>query len=244
MITVDNIVVSVKSSTLLCNVSCLLKKGRSTSFIGSSGAGKTTLLKALAGLMPIDKGHIHIDGTELASLTPRQRSETVGYVFQEFNLFPHQTVLENCTDPLLVYGLPLLQAKKRALSVLHDLGMNDHINQYPSELSGGQQQRTAIARALCLKPSVLLLDEPTASLDPFNTNRLITILQKLVHNGLTIALSSQDINFINKIFDRVYYLENGTIVEFCDTMQSIKQAPAISRFIHCGTISNEYTQSQ
>jgi ABC-type polar amino acid transport system ATPase subunit len=94
--------------------------------------------------------------------------------------------------------------------------MQDYVNKYPSELSGGQQQRVAIARALCLQPHVLLLDEPTASLDPLNTNILINILKKLATQGLTIAVSSQDMHFVRMLFDRVYYIESGQIVDVCD----------------------------
>ncbi|MFA6066368.1 MAG: ATP-binding cassette domain-containing protein [Candidatus Babeliaceae bacterium] len=240
MVIVNNLTVQVKKNTLLNNVSCTLVPGRITSFIGKSGAGKTTLLKSLVGLMPITQGQIIINDKQLSGLTHRQRSEEIGYVFQDFNLFPHMTVIENCIDPLLVHDMPLhqivhgtyyFQARQQALFILQRLEMQDFVDKYPSELSGGQQQRVAIARALCLNPRILLLDEPTASLDPFNTDILVAILLSLAKNGLTIGLSSQDMGFVRKVFDRVYYLESGRIIEFCDGLDQLPQHPAIQAFV-------------
>jgi ABC-type polar amino acid transport system ATPase subunit len=232
MITVDAIKVTIQGKSLLRAVSCTLNAGRITSFIGPSGAGKTTLLKTLAGLLPISAGRILIDGRTLKDLSPAERAHTIGYVFQEFNLFPHQTALENCMNPLLVYGLSNSQAGERARGVLQELGMDEWCRKYPRELSGGQQQRVAIARALCLQPSALLLDEPTASLDPFNTNILVTILKQFVQRGLIVGVSSQDTYFINAIFDTVYYLETGTIIEYCESAQMLGTTTAIRKFMH------------
>jgi ABC-type polar amino acid transport system ATPase subunit len=202
MVTVKNLIIQIKDQTIVDDISATLTPGHITSFIGKSGAGKTTLLKSIAGLMPITRGTIVIDNQKLLILTSRQRAEKVGYVFQDFNLFPHLTVRENCIDPLLMHGKPYAQAEQRALSVLLKLNMDGYAEKYPYELSGGQQQRVAIARALCLQPMVLLLDEPTASLDPLNTDILVTILKSLAAQGLTIGLSSQDMNFVRKVFDR------------------------------------------
>lgn len=109
--------------------------------------------------------------------------------------------------------------------------MKSYLNKYPSELSGGQQQRVAIARSLCLKPQVLFLDEPTASLDPANTDILVTLLKSLANDGLTIGISSQDMNFVNKVMDRAYYIENKKIIEFCDSKQNLDNCPTLKRFI-------------
>jgi polar amino acid transport system ATP-binding protein len=231
MVLVKDLVVCVKNQTLLDAVSCTLLPGHITSFIGRSGAGKTTLLKSLVGLMPIEKGDITIDNQQLDRLTYRQKSESIGYVFQDFNLFPHLTVLHNCIDPLIVHGNSYDDAKQKALNALQDLEMDSYAQRYPSQLSGGQQQRVAIARALCLKPRVILLDEPTASLDPANTDILISLLKKLSASGLTVGFSSQDMSFVRKIFDRIYYLESGTIIEFCDDVQQLDQCPNIKKWI-------------
>lgn len=232
MITVNTLSVRVQEQTLIKAVSCTLLPGRITLFIGKSGAGKTTLLKSLAGLIKPIHGSIIIKGRESTSLSPRQKSQEIGYVSQEFNLFPHLSVLQNCIDPLLVHGMPHDQATTKAINMLQQLDMEKFAHKYPYQLSGGQKQRVAIARALVLNPCILLLDEPTASLDPTNTNLLVTILQQLAKQGLTIALSSQDIHFIHKIADRIYYMHNGEIIEYCENKEAISLCPLITAFIH------------
>lgn len=132
---------------------------------------------------------------------------------------------------LLVHAMNYNKAKQTATEELKKLGMKSYLNKYPSELSGGQQQRGAIARSLCLKPQVLLLDEPTASLDPANTDILVTLLKSLANDGLTIGISSQDMNFVNKVMDRAYYIENKKIIEFCDSKQNLDNCPTLKRFI-------------
>lgn len=230
MIIVNNLKICLQDAIVLEDISCCLQPGRITSFIGKSGAGKTTLLKSLAGLLPITSGQIRNNDKQLALLTCYQRAEEIGYVFQDFNLFPHMTVLENCVDPLLVHGMSLKNALQQAHIVLKNLAMQDFAHKYPSELSGGQKQRVAIARALGLRPRVLLLDEPTASLDPFNTELLITILQALAKDGLTIGVSSQDMSFVRKVFDHVYYLESGKIVELCENISALDQCLSMKNF--------------
>lgn len=231
MINVKNLTVAFKNQTLLQNVSCSLTEGRITSFIGKSGAGKTTLLKTLSGLISPTEGEIMINNKKLSTLSARQRAEEVGYVFQDFNLFPQLTVLQNCIDPLLVHGKTYEQARQRALNCLQDLDMADFVDRYPNQLSGGQQQRVAIARALCLQPRVMLFDEPTASLDPANTTILISLLKKLAANGLTIGFSSQDMCFVRGMVDRIYYLEAGMIVECCESIEQIEQCTKIKDWV-------------
>jgi len=222
----------IKEQLLLDAISCTLLPGRITTFIGKSGAGKTTLLKSLAGLVETTDGTILLNGKQIKQLTPAQRANEIGYVFQDFNLFPHLTVLQNCMNPLLVRGIDKDTAERQTCDVLQELGMRNFINKYPAQLSGGQQQRVAIARALCLQPQALLLDEPTASLDPINTDNLVAIVQKLASTGLTIGVSTQDMQFMNKIFDRTYYIENGKITEFCDTKENIDTCPNIKKFMN------------
>lgn len=231
MVIVSNLLVKLDEHLILKNISCSLVPGRITTFIGKSGAGKTTLLKSLVGLVSGVEGSISVNDQQMALLSSKQRSEEIGYVFQEFNLFSHLTVLGNCTDPLLVHGMDYISAEKRAREVLESLDMKSFADKYPSELSGGQQQRVAVARALCLKPRILLLDEPTASLDPHNTDVLVDILKKLAAQGLVIGLSSQDMSFVRKVFDRVYYMQLGEIVESCDGITMIQECPLISAFM-------------
>lgn len=218
MVVVKNLVVKLNQQEILKSVSCELLKGRITTFVGRSGAGKTTLLKAITGLAPIISGEIIKFGR-------------VGYVFQDFNLFPHFTVLQNCIDPLIVHGVNPIDAQVRAQDILNQLEMSAFLGQYPAQLSGGQKQRVAIARALCLQPQILLLDEPTASLDPVNTDILVNILKKLAAQGLTVGLSSQDMSFVCKIFDQVYFMQSGEILESCDGFDQIKNCPLINQFI-------------
>jgi polar amino acid transport system ATP-binding protein len=231
MVIIKDLTVRLHNQTVLDTVSCKLLPGKITTFIGKSGAGKTTLLKTLVGLLTIERGSITINNKDSTMLTSPERSQQIGYVFQNFNLFPHLSVLENCISPLIVHGMEYDLAKKRALEMLKQLDMNTYGDKHPSELSGGQQQRVAIARALCLHPQIILLDEPTASLDPFNTDILVTLLQVLAKQGLTIALSSQDTSFVRKIFDRVYYVSAGTITELCEDINQVEKYPHIQKWL-------------
>lgn len=231
MVEIKNLTTQYDGQIILNVASCSFRSGFVAVLIGESGAGKTTLLKTLIGLMPIQEGQITINEKQLKSLSPKKRSELIGYVFQNFNLFNNLTVLGNCIDPLLVHGFSREQAKERALAQLAQLGMVDFINRYPCELSGGQQQRVAIARSLCLNPRVLLLDEPTASLDPKNSDILVDVLKQLASQGLAIILSSQDMQFVRKIFDEIYYIQQGNIAEFCNNIEDLSNAPMIKRFM-------------
>jgi polar amino acid transport system ATP-binding protein len=234
MIIVKDLSIKIKERVLLNSIFCQLLRGKITAFIGKSGAGKTTLLKSIIGLNRAPGDTIFVDDCDLKELSLQQKSESIGFVFQNFNLFSHLSVFENCLDPLLVHQniikINLFEAKLRVQLVLEELEISDLADKYPNQLSGGQQQRVAIARALVLSPKVLLLDEPTASLDPFNINILIEILKKLVSNGLTIAVSSQDMNFVKKVFDRIYFLQAGEIIEFCDEKNELKDCPLIQSF--------------
>jgi len=202
------------SAPVLKEISFELSPGRITAFVGKSGAGKTTLLRCMAHLLPQYEGEITFDGQNLKEQTPSERALKVGFVLQQFHLFPHLTVLQNCTYALeKAFGI---KEKTRAIETLTLLGMFPFIHAYPSQLSGGQQQRVAIARALVLQPKVLLLDEPTSALDPESKKSLESILFQLHEQGVTLAFSSHDLSFIKRMMDRIYYLEGGHLIESCD----------------------------
>ncbi len=228
---IDNLTVQRSGKTILSAVSGVLLPGRITLLLGPSGAGKTTLLKTIAGLVPVSSGDIRSDNVSLTGLTRKERAEKIGYVFQDFNLFDNFTVEQNCIDPLLVHGVAYEQAKVRAHALLREFDMLSFATCYPSELSGGQKQRVALARALCLQPTLLLLDEPTASLDPFNSAILLSILQNLAAQGITIVVSCQDITFAKSLFDRAYYMQNGTIIESCERKQDLADTLLLSAFL-------------
>lgn len=219
--------------TILDEVSINLVPGRITCFLGSSGAGKTTLLNTLAQLQEY-AGQITVENQELRLLSNQAKSEIIGVVFQQFNLFAHMNVLENCISALIhMRNVPREVAVQKALSVLQLLGIQELTERFPSQLSGGQQQRVAIARALCLSPQVLLLDEPTSSLDPHNRQAVADLLKELAAAGLAIGVSSHDTAFITAVLDRAYLLDDGKIAQYYDSgIHSLKQnCPNIHNFL-------------
>jgi general L-amino acid transport system ATP-binding protein len=183
---------------------------------GPSGSGKSTLLRCLNGLEPHQSGRIVIDGTELTSAAPALgvvRGD-VGMVFQSFNLFPHMTVLENCTlAPLWVRKMPPGEAETVALGFLARVRLSAHAHKYPSELSGGEQQRVAIARALCLSPKVMLFDEPTSALDPEMTQEVLEIMGDLADSGMTMICVTHEMGFARRAADRIVFMDRGEIIE-------------------------------
>ncbi len=218
---------------ILHNVSFELPAQRITIFMGSSGAGKTSLLRCIGNLVTDYTGSITYLGEDLRSFVGSRRATTVGFVFQQFHLFPHLTVLHNCTYALIEgLGETPAEARKRAEEILVSLGLRHLLHAYPKQLSGGQQQRVAIARALLLSPQYLLLDEPTSSLDPESKKQLGQLLVEVQKKGVTLVLASHDMPFIRKIKDRIYYMENGSIVEACDChMQDPRETQSIRSFL-------------
>lgn len=224
---------SRKESLILNDVSITFPAGRITVLLGKSGAGKTSLLRSIAGLEKPIHGSILIDGKDLSKMPCSQRARNVGIVFQQFNLFPHLTVLQNCMQPLMVNNALFEdEARTKALAYLKMVEMEALAHRYPMQLSGGQQQRVAIARALCLEPQVLLLDEPTSALDPANTKALQRLLQQFAAQGLALVISSHDMEFVRNIIDRAYLIENGNIIDYYDKKNSmVNSGSKINRFL-------------
>ena len=222
-----------RSSDVLKNVSFEIRKGRITTFMGQSGAGKTTLLKCIANLYSEYEGIITCNGNDIANFNALERATTIGFVLQQFHLFPHLSVLKNCTYALVnTMKKEEAVAENMASETLNVLGMQRFLHSFPSQLSGGQQQRVAIARALVLRPEILLLDEPTSALDPESKKDLESLLLELNAKGITIALSSHDMPFIRKIIDYVYFMEQGELVEEWDKkIEALASKEKIKQFL-------------
>jgi polar amino acid transport system ATP-binding protein len=184
--------------------------------IGSSGSGKSTLLRCLNLLEDIDDGVITFEGAEISDPRVDARSvrSRIGMVFQAYNLFPHLTVLDNCTlAPRKVHGLSRAAAEERALSLLERFGLADQAAKHPDRLSGGQQQRAALVRALCTHPTLLLLDEITAALDPELVGEVLEIVRSEAESGMTMVLATHEMSFAREVATSVCFLSEGRILE-------------------------------
>jgi polar amino acid transport system ATP-binding protein len=184
--------------------------------IGSSGSGKSTLLRCLNLLEQIDDGIIEFEGREISDprIDPREVRSKVGMVFQAYNLFPHLTVLDNCTlAPRRVHGVAKGEAEQRARDLLTRFGLADQADKHPDRMSGGQQQRAALVRALCTQPTLLLLDEITAALDPELVGEVLTIVRELAEQGTTMILATHEMTFARDVATAVCFLDEGRILE-------------------------------
>ncbi|MBX2878833.1 MAG: amino acid ABC transporter ATP-binding protein [Granulosicoccus sp.] len=183
---------------------------------GPSGSGKSTLIRCICKLEDHQKGLINVLGTELnddvANIDEIHRE--VGMVFQHFNLFPHMTVLENCTlAPRLVRKNSPKEANEIAMSFLEKVRIPEQAAKYPGELSGGQQQRVAIARSLCMNPEIMLFDEPTSALDPEMISEVLDVMVSLAEEGMTMLCVTHEMGFARRVADRVIFMDEGEIVE-------------------------------
>jgi polar amino acid transport system ATP-binding protein len=184
--------------------------------IGSSGSGKSTLLRCLNLLEDIDDGVIRFEGKEISDprVDRREVRSRMGMVFQSYNLFPHLTVLDNCTlAPRRVHGIPKAEAEQRARDLLARFGLADQADKHPDRMSGGQQQRAALVRALSTRPTLLLLDEITAALDPELVGEVLTIVRDLAEQGTTMILATHEMAFARDIATTVCFLDQGGILE-------------------------------
>jgi polar amino acid transport system ATP-binding protein len=200
----------------LVDVSETIAQGEVVVVCGPSGSGKSTLIRTINRLEAIDSGSITIEGEDIhrrgADLN-RLRAR-IGFVFQQFNLFPHLTVLQNCTlAPIEVGGARPAQAHEKAMALLDRVGLAHKANAWPSELSGGQQQRVAIARALAMAPPVMLFDEPTSALDPEMVGEVLLVMQGLVRDGMTLVVVTHEMGFARDVAHRVLFMDQGRILE-------------------------------
>ncbi len=206
-----------KNLHVLKGITNHVKKGEVVCVIGPSGSGKSTFLRCLNLLEEPTAGKVFIEDVEITDHKKvnvnRVRAE-VGMVFQQFNLFPHKTALENITlGPIQVRGLSEEEATERAYALLDKVGLRDKAHEYPDNLSGGQQQRVAIARALSMHPKVMLFDEPTSALDPEMIKEVLDVMKDLAKEGMTMVVVSHEMGFAREVSDRVLFMDDGVIVE-------------------------------
>lgn len=206
---------------ILKGISFSVKKGEVLSIIGPSGSGKSTLLRCISQLEDVTDGTITICGKKLVEngvyVDKKLKHEIIlksGLVFQNFNLFPHYSVLKNVTEPQIqVLKRPKDEAEQTAMELLKRMGLSQKAKSYPCELSGGQQQRVSIARALALKPEVLLFDEPTSALDPELTGEILAVIKELASEKMTMVVVTHEMAFARDISTEIIFMDGGVIVE-------------------------------
>ena len=218
MINVENLSKNFGDLKVLKNISTTINKGEVISIIGPSGSGKSTFLRCINKLEEPTEGHIYIDGMDLMDKNTdiNKIRERVGMVFQHFNLFPNMTVLENLTlSPTIVKKESKEETEKYALYLLQKVDLSDKANSYPNQLSGGQKQRIAIARALAMKPEVILFDEPTSALDPEMIKEVLDVMRNLAKEGMTMLIVTHEMGFARNVGNRILFMDNGEIIEDC-----------------------------
>lgn len=217
MIEAIDIVKRFGNLEVLKGITVRVKKGEVLCIIGPSGSGKSTFLRCLNHLEEIDGGKVIIEGEELNPKDKklvRRITTKMGMVFQQFNLFPHMTVLQNVMEaPLVVKKEDKDVVLERAKMLLKKVGLEDKMDFYPSKLSGGQKQRVAIARALCMNPDIMLFDEPTSALDPELVGEVLNVMQNLANEGMTMIVVTHEMGFAKEVADRVIFMDGGRIVE-------------------------------
>jgi polar amino acid transport system ATP-binding protein len=212
--------------TVVDNVSLNVRRGETVCVIGPSGAGKSSFLRCLNMLEQLDEGQVYLDGEllgyrehrgrlrELSNRVEARQRQQIGMVFQQFNLFPHMTVLGNVTEaPVGVLRQDKAKAQATARGLLAQVGLSDKADAYPGQLSGGQQQRVAIARALAMAPKVMLFDEPTSALDPELVSEVLDVIRQLAESGMTMLIVTHEIGFAREVADRFIFMEQGRVVE-------------------------------
>ena len=199
---------------VLKNIDLKIEKGDRLAIIGPSGCGKSTFLRCLNMLEIPTSGNIILDGIDITddNVDLSMIRRKMGMVFQQFNLFPHLTVLENITlSPIKLGILTEKDAKKQALELLESIDLKDKANHYPNELSGGQKQRVAIVRTLIMNPEIILFDEPTSALDPEMVVEVLDLIMNIANKGITMIMVSHEMNFVKKFATKIMFLEEGNI---------------------------------
>ena len=217
----ENIKKSFGANEVLKGIDLSVEKGETVAVIGPSGSGKSTFLRCLNKLETIDGGSIEFDGEIIAENGKYKKDKELrpiiskmGMVFQQFNLFPHKSVIENITEaPVIVNKIAQKDAEAEAERLLADVGLSEKINEYPCNLSGGQQQRVAIARALAMNPKLMLFDEPTSALDPEMVGEVLEVMKELANSGMTMVVVTHEMGFAREVADRVLFMADGKLIE-------------------------------
>ena len=216
MISVKNLRKSFHGTEVLKGITTEIDRGDVVCIIGPSGSGKSTFLRCLNRLETPDSGEILLDGVDLMDRKTdldRQRMK-MGMVYQQFNLFPHMTILKNLTvSPMMLKKTPQAEAEAKAMQLLDRVGLADRAKDYPAQLSGGQKQRVAIVRALCMEPEVMLFDEPTSALDPEMVGEVLDVMRELAGSGMTMVVVTHEMGFAREVGNRVLFMDEGIIME-------------------------------
>ena len=216
LIKVDNLCKSFDNVDVLKGINAEIHKGDVMVVIGASGSGKSTFLRCLNRLEEPTGGKIYFEGTDITdpSVNINIHRQKMGMVFQQFNLFPHMTVMKNLTlGPIKLLKKSKADAEKRAMELLERVGLADRATAYPSQLSGGQKQRIAIVRALCMDPAVMLFDEPTSALDPEMVGEVLEVMKQLAKEGMTMVVVTHEMGFAREVGTNVVFVDDGVIVE-------------------------------
>jgi polar amino acid transport system ATP-binding protein len=201
---------------VLNDINIRVQQGEVVVVCGPSGSGKSTLIRTINDLEPIDKGKLIVDGMDLSDPKTdinRLRAE-IGFVFQQFNLYPHLTVMKNITlAPIKIRGTERKEAELQAMALLERVGLAEKRDAHPAQLSGGQQQRVAIARALAMKPKIMLFDEPTSALDPEMIGEVLAVMKDLAQSGMTMMVVTHEMGFAREVSHRILFIDQGIILE-------------------------------
>jgi len=201
---------------VLRGITDAVEQGEVLVICGPSGSGKSTLIRCVNRLEEFQQGHILFNGRDIHGddVDVNTLRSEIGIVFQQFNLYPHLSVLRNITlAPMKVKKIPRKEAETTALALLERVGIHDQAKKFPAELSGGQQQRVAIARALAMQPKVMLFDEPTSALDPEMINEVLGVMQDLARDGMTMLCVTHEMGFAREVADRVVFMDHGEVLE-------------------------------
>ena len=216
MISVKNLYKNFDGVRVLKGINVEINKGDVVCVIGPSGSGKSTFLRCLNLLEMPSSGRIIFEGDDLTDKRTdlNLHRQKMGMVFQQFNLFPHMTIMQNLTvAPMMLKKIPKDKAEQKAMELLSRVGLADRALSYPNQLSGGQKQRVAIVRSLCMEPDVMLFDEPTSALDPEMVGEVLDVMKKLASEGMTMVVVTHEMGFAREVASRVIFLDEGVIVE-------------------------------